>query len=41
MLVEAVPRGYGDDTRQWLDGRVAPALATELDVLEFPPNTDG
>jgi aminoglycoside phosphotransferase (APT) family kinase protein len=42
MLIEAVPRGYtGGPQREWLDGRVAPALATELDALEFPPNTDG
>jgi len=33
MLVEAVPRGYGVPRREWLERRVAPVLATELDLL--------
>lgn len=34
MLVEAVPRGYDDaPRREWLQRRVAPALAAELDLL--------
>jgi aminoglycoside phosphotransferase (APT) family kinase protein len=41
MLVEAVPREYGEDSRRWLGSRVAPALAAELDLLAFPPSTDG
>jgi aminoglycoside phosphotransferase (APT) family kinase protein len=33
MLVEAVPRGYGAPHREWLERRVAPVLAAELDLL--------
>ena len=33
MLVEAVPRGYDDPRRAWLQLRVAPVLAAELDQL--------
>jgi aminoglycoside phosphotransferase (APT) family kinase protein len=33
MLVEAVPRGYDAARREWLERRVVPALAAELDLL--------
>ena len=33
MLVEAGPREYSLPQREWLERRVAPALATELDLL--------
>ena len=33
MLVEAVPRGYDTPRREWLERRVAPVLAAELDLL--------
>jgi hypothetical protein len=33
MLVEAEPRAYGGPQREWLERRVAPALAAELDLL--------
>ena len=33
MLVEAVPRQYGAGTDEWLNRRVAPALASELELL--------
>jgi len=33
MLVEAVPRRYDGPRREWLQRRVAPALAAELDLL--------
>jgi aminoglycoside phosphotransferase (APT) family kinase protein len=33
MLVEAIPRGYDASRREWLERRVAPALAAELDLL--------
>jgi aminoglycoside phosphotransferase (APT) family kinase protein len=33
MLVEAVPRGYARPRREWLERRVAPVLAAELDLL--------
>jgi fructosamine-3-kinase len=34
MLVEATPRGYGASRREWLERRVAPVLAAELDLLQ-------
>jgi aminoglycoside phosphotransferase (APT) family kinase protein len=33
MLVEAVPRRYNGPQHEWLERRVAPALAAELDLL--------
>jgi aminoglycoside phosphotransferase (APT) family kinase protein len=33
MLVEAIPRGYDASRREWLERRVAPVLAAELDLL--------
>jgi aminoglycoside phosphotransferase (APT) family kinase protein len=33
MLVEAVPRGYDAPRYEWLERRVVPALAAELDLL--------
>jgi aminoglycoside phosphotransferase (APT) family kinase protein len=33
MLVEAVPRGYGAPHQEWLERRVVPVLAAELDLL--------
>jgi aminoglycoside phosphotransferase (APT) family kinase protein len=33
MLVEAIPRGYDASRHEWLERRVAPLLAAELDLL--------
>ena len=33
MLVEAVPRRYDAPVYEWLERRVVPALAAELDLL--------
>ncbi|MDT0343302.1 phosphotransferase family protein [Streptomyces litchfieldiae] len=34
MLIEATPRGYGQDRHAWLDEHVAPALLADVELLE-------